>query len=379
MAAFKTRLGVSEALWDQNETFVDFLRFQELTLSPRVIHFSPNEVVWQCLSKSGCESDPNKIWRMFRARYVPILATSKPEAKVSRDEWHDIVYKYSIKVLTFTKDRLPAIAAIATRAWRSRPQDRYIAGLWRSSLCEDLMWSRLGGTVGDVNVAIEQRVAFLTNSASRVPSWSWASTQDVVSWGIWSTTVLSCVKVLDVAYSINGPDVSGEILNAEITLRAPIVSLDCIREYWDFRNAVELNPTDFGLEMTRASHESQLEIADGSLYNGVTLDNYGTVCGPLDGRDLFAVFLVAEDDSKQRELETIPGPREQALLVKEIEPGKRWIRLGVVNLRSLQYELESLLWDGNHDMPNWNERAEEHQKRYRTMLEAAETQVITLV
>jgi hypothetical protein len=38
--------------------------------------------------------------------------------------------------------------------------------------------------------------------------------------------MLNCVEVIDIAYTILGPDVSGEIKYAAITLRAPLICFD---------------------------------------------------------------------------------------------------------------------------------------------------------
>jgi hypothetical protein len=41
--------------------------------------------------------------------------------------------------------------------------------------------------------------------------------------------MFSCFEVLDIAYTIIGPDVSGEIQSAGITLRAPLICFDRMR------------------------------------------------------------------------------------------------------------------------------------------------------
>jgi hypothetical protein len=381
MATSTTRLGVSGAMWDKNDTFVDFLRFQELTLSPRVIHFAPHEVVWQCRFKCERESEPNMHWEIVR-EHVPILRTSKLEAKVSREQWHAIVHSYSARALTFTKDRLPAIAALATRTQDSRSQDRYLAGLWRSSLCEDLMWYTPGlPQPGPVNDVIARRIAFLTDSASRIPSWSWASTQRSVHWGTEGSTVLSCVRILDVTYSIDGPDVSGEILNAEITLRAPIVSLDRIQNELEISAGIKLSSHDFRQGKIKASHERQVGVADGLVYGMFSFDDHGWAYGRSVHPDLFALFLIANSGDTF----------QHALIIKEMEPGKKWIRLGIVEISPRQYALEKFLRKKKQEnldpkrifrprgKAGPHEREKEHRNHFRMMLEAAETRVITLV
>jgi hypothetical protein len=65
-----------------------------------------------------------------------------------RQVWYDIVTAYSWRRLTVQKDRLPAIAAMVTRMQDQRPDDRYLAGLWQSSLCCDMLWYTAGSILG---------------------------------------------------------------------------------------------------------------------------------------------------------------------------------------------------------------------------------------
>ncbi|KAF2035671.1 HET-domain-containing protein [Setomelanomma holmii] len=87
--------------------------FQELSISPRVIHFGPREVIWHCLFNRS----------EHLQRY-----------------WHDMVWRYSRAGLTFHKDRLPAIAALTSRVRDMKTNDRYLSGLWEFSICHDLIW-----------------------------------------------------------------------------------------------------------------------------------------------------------------------------------------------------------------------------------------------
>jgi hypothetical protein len=94
--------------------------------------------------------------------------------------WRDVVKDYSRLHLTFSKDRLPALAAIVQRMLRMRKTDTYIAGLWKSSLLSDLTWRRsVRNSIsrGCPNPEKDSRLA------SHVPSWSWASITDAVDYG----------------------------------------------------------------------------------------------------------------------------------------------------------------------------------------------------
>ncbi|ORY17342.1 heterokaryon incompatibility protein-domain-containing protein, partial [Clohesyomyces aquaticus] len=108
--------------------------FQELLLSPRVLYFCAQQVI---LSVPG--SDASKL----------------------RLEWQDLVQAYSRRKLTFARDRLPAIAAIAERMQDRRTNDRFLAGLWEQTILHDLVWRSKSKAVKPKNNTIY------------LPIWSW--------------------------------------------------------------------------------------------------------------------------------------------------------------------------------------------------------------
>ncbi|KAK4041497.1 hypothetical protein C8A01DRAFT_34449 [Parachaetomium inaequale] len=79
---------------------------------------------------------------------------------VDRDQWFEIVNRFGARQITFAKDRLPAIAAMARVYGASEYYRDYVAGLWLSHLHNALLW------VTDTPKCTK------TSSA---PSWSWAS------------------------------------------------------------------------------------------------------------------------------------------------------------------------------------------------------------
>lgn len=80
------------------------------------------------------------------------------------DSWQQTIEEYCKLQLTYEKDRLPAIAALADRMSRVREaNDAYVAGMWKNSILSDMWWRRSGG---DLKPRTERMA----------PSWSWAST-----------------------------------------------------------------------------------------------------------------------------------------------------------------------------------------------------------
>lgn len=80
--------------------------------------------------------------------------------------WHRLVGAYSRRALTWPSDKLPAISAVATELSRITKSD-YLAGLWRSNLSRDLLWTT-------------HQAATHRPETWRAPTWSWASVSDAV-------------------------------------------------------------------------------------------------------------------------------------------------------------------------------------------------------
>ena len=148
--------------------------FQEWLLSKRTIHFSRDQVRWQChclaasevfpegLSDSDldCEGTPTKnIIRLLVDGY-----------EWSWDLWLRIRAEYSEKHLTVATDKLAAFSGIARMVHKvlKSPKADYLAGIWRPELLTELLWEKYSKS----NLKVRP-----TNSISQyiAPSWSWAS------------------------------------------------------------------------------------------------------------------------------------------------------------------------------------------------------------
>ena len=243
--------------------------FQELTISPRVVHFGTQEVVWQCQHAVRSEGRQS-VETILPSYSIQDLGTITNIARLLQSKyphpfnrWHQIVKTYSYRQLTYFKDRLPAIAAMAKRMHSLRPNDKYLAGLWQSNLCSDLLWYNVQGSsvdTGDILSAVEQRIV------GGVSTWSWASIDAEVAWER-VDKVLSSVDILKVDYSVRGPAVSGDIDEAAITLRGPLMSYHCIRN----RHKVPLS-------LEEASSEGMSTIASELTYDFQYWDDWGYDC-----------------------------------------------------------------------------------------------------
>jgi hypothetical protein len=158
--------------------------YQERLLSPRTINFHSAELTWDCGGSRGfsfdCECGQLKTQSfelgdfsvLDKMHFVGEAATAltKEEALIT---WLDVVVHFSKLRLTFTQDRLPAIAGIAKQV-ANITQSGYLAGLWEADIARGLVWR--------ADFAPEEG-HYLENIADvgtradpyRAPTWSWAS------------------------------------------------------------------------------------------------------------------------------------------------------------------------------------------------------------
>jgi len=174
------------------ETFVDLgpinqraWVLQERLIAPRVLHFCYNMVYWECPSLRASEVDPlgqvdhdevtNRVDFRTNIKRDFAMASIKGKAvdghpdmqQFPLEPFFRIIRSYYFPMhLTYRQDRLPAISGVS-RWIMSRlgfaPED-YVAGLWRESLPEQLLWHLFKGP-GKTTI----------RDAEAAPSWSWAS------------------------------------------------------------------------------------------------------------------------------------------------------------------------------------------------------------
>ncbi|KAI1112027.1 heterokaryon incompatibility protein-domain-containing protein [Nemania sp. NC0429] len=156
--------------------------FQERLLSPRVVHFSAQELYWECMEAVACEcswirggkEDGEKeesqqrlssiseyLLRTMLGKISHGVNLASRSAQVLKDRWHEIVEEYTHLALTFEKDKFPALSGVARQMRRVRDAE-YVAGLWGDNMIEDLLWRTFA-------LSAERPAKW------RAPTWSWAS------------------------------------------------------------------------------------------------------------------------------------------------------------------------------------------------------------
>lgn len=143
--------------------------FQELQLSPRIVHYRKNRVSWECSTCVTIDADASvhrETWEIHGCRlldgHIEDLPTwdSSPTWLHGTDHlfsrWMRVTELYSTKRLTFKEDKLPALSGLAAAFHSVASPGDYYAGLWGEDLAHGLCWKRaipLQGirlTIGDI-------------------------------------------------------------------------------------------------------------------------------------------------------------------------------------------------------------------------------------
>ncbi|KIN05151.1 hypothetical protein OIDMADRAFT_116581, partial [Oidiodendron maius Zn] len=205
---------------------------QELILSPRVILFDSYQIAIKCQAINFKPVMP--IWLktdygefdVRNALFDVYNNTGNPSESKLRELqsnlWQGLVMEYSKRNLSYMKDRLPALAGIASEL-RNIWKDEYIAGFWKRTLIFDLLWYRPKDAVHTVN----------SNSCS--PTWSWSTVPYPVSF---FDGVTFYAEILDSEIQLVSTSTPfGQVQNGTICIEARLLEkpLPCIHEYfWDF-------------------------------------------------------------------------------------------------------------------------------------------------
>ncbi|KAI1551098.1 hypothetical protein PtrCC142_001536 [Pyrenophora tritici-repentis] len=289
--------------------------YQELNLSPRVIRYGPEEVIWSCREKMAFEGDPSLDQSLSYTGFTNRdLARS---ALTTQKMWHRIVEGYAYRKLTFQKDQLPAIAAFVSRIQAAYPEKRYIAGLWEDTLRFDLLWAHYGQYY---------------HPSGFKPTWSWISITDPIEWAAHpdSYQPLPCTKIVRIVYATTGPSVLGDIVEASITMEAPVLKFK--EEFWP--HAISLPPRYSPSEM---DIRVPLEVAFGPVilrYKFWDSQEPGSPEYDYPNADAFAIPLIGLREGGNVRSHAC---NTNYLLVKETsQPGEyRRVGTGFVHLREV--------------------------------------------
>ena len=280
---------------------------QERLLAPRTLHCTQEQLFWECEHMFASEAyphgiettrdrEPSKFRRMLKRFSQGTAAVTTDSIHREPDvAWLSLVQEYTRCKLTKDEDILIAMSGLA-KQWSATFPDQYLAGIWKQSLAEGLVWHG------------EARVPRYSGGECcptwRAPSWSWASFKGAVSWNphviplkgfpFYVVAKLKLIELVDTDLVVASADQTGQLLRGSITVRAPliggIIGSEC-RSQLDSGTAVPDN-SQHHLEMTLSYGAAARDIVirtTGYEYTGYCHFDSDAMRKQLDGEKLTAI------------------------------------------------------------------------------------------
>ncbi|KAH7309318.1 heterokaryon incompatibility protein-domain-containing protein [Rhexocercosporidium sp. MPI-PUGE-AT-0058] len=233
---------------------------QERVLAPRVVHFSSNQIFWECCQDRAAELlPPDSVGEDGELKKVtPYPGTNEAQDRGRmwvHTNWASLVEKYSSCSLTIQSDKLIAISGLARRVCGQlglNPQN-YLAGLWKPNLLYGLLY----------RVARDSAIS-PTRFSGRAPSWSWASLNGVITFFPHDEASLSewkTASVLDTQTHHDG-DPFGQLKGGVVRIQGPLAKLGSRLAISQTSRTI---PDDESIVFTAAASEAFFDVAPESL------------------------------------------------------------------------------------------------------------------
>lgn len=202
---------------------------QERLLASRTLHFGSTQMFFECYGHFRSEDGfrmrgrLNSIHNDPHQHYPLADPDSSLRSSLYRGSelWYQALYFYYPRKLTKSSDKLPALSGIA-RIVEEQTGDKYVAGLWHSTLIEGLIWQAAG----------THRNATSAPPGYRAPSWSWASIDGPFgNLGLGRDPIykgaewVDIATVIDVHIELKGENPYGEVASGWLKIKAPIEPL----------------------------------------------------------------------------------------------------------------------------------------------------------
>jgi hypothetical protein len=180
---------------------------QERLLARRVVHFSADEMVWECRTRADCECGGIDKKSTKHEHYMAQKTGVRAEQRIER--WYHMVQEFTARNLTMLDDRLPACSGLASQIYLQE-MGPYAAGLWKHDLLAGLQW----------RVSSDDK---LTPRTWQPPSWSWSCTPLKVEFDFRRTydgDVVYQADVVEVACSLTSEEPYGAVSGGQVVLKA---------------------------------------------------------------------------------------------------------------------------------------------------------------
>ncbi|KAH7400127.1 heterokaryon incompatibility protein-domain-containing protein [Cadophora sp. MPI-SDFR-AT-0126] len=241
--------------------------FQERELSPRVLHFSEDQMWWECRTVRTQEDKPPEPIPPSRRRLRRIekavarenvrnavvytsgstvivnkdvqlrcldnmLQLPVPTANVSilhklvltearHNTWHRVIEDYSTRTFSRITDRFPALSGLASEIQAAHGGE-YVAGAWRDDLLRSLLWRRDPKSVNS-------HTTLRRPHEYRAPSWSWAAIDEAVTYDLVTLhrsqidkTAPTTAHISDITLVPKGSDPKGQLRGGFMYVRGKL-------------------------------------------------------------------------------------------------------------------------------------------------------------
>lgn len=193
---------------------------QEHIMPQRTLYITSRQLLWEC---SHCRLSEDNYPQARENWLYPMCQIGFPlDATAIGNIWYRrLVEDYTRRQLTYEKDRLIAISALARATSLNRHID-YVAGLWVDCIVPGLMWMRRG-----------------PGRKSRTyscPTWSWASQNSAVTYKIATPSGYapmpskSFPRVQDVSWHTKPQNAFGDVISASVDLETTITLGTVLRD-----------------------------------------------------------------------------------------------------------------------------------------------------
>ncbi|KAE8362738.1 HET-domain-containing protein [Aspergillus caelatus] len=175
--------------------------FQERLFARRIIHYTQEEIVWECRSDSWCECGRLGTDRKLKGRF--------PQSNNFKTRYAQVI-KY---------DCLPALSAIVVQVNRGNLMGFYVAGMWVDWLLSSLLWWS-DATSSKVAKSDE---SYKRPNPSSALTWSWLSVEGSIS--IWGRNFLSDIKLVNIEYMLAGDNIYGSYNTVKLELEGQMIGV----------------------------------------------------------------------------------------------------------------------------------------------------------
>ncbi|VUC24138.1 unnamed protein product [Clonostachys rosea] len=155
---------------------------QEAVLSPRILHYGVSQIYWKCCrgfqsadgALPGNLFPENEFYPALSSVLYSDLARDGDSSTIAplnkrmlMDEFYELVNQYTKRKLSYWKDKLPAFSGLAQKM-HTAIGGIYLAGIWSKDIRRGLCW--------------QKEMSWARHASTyQAPSWSWASTNDLVN------------------------------------------------------------------------------------------------------------------------------------------------------------------------------------------------------